>query len=317
MKHLTFQNGDKMPAVGLGTWKSDPGDVFNAVIEAIKAGYRHIDCAYIYGNEAEVGQAIEKVIADNILKREDLWVTSKLWNDSHRMDQVEPALQKTLKDLNLDYLDLYLVHWPVALQHGITYPKKPGDFQSLDQVPLVDTWRGMEKALKDGLTRHIGVSNFSIGKIDHLMKMGSVRPEMNQVELHPYLQQNDLLEFCRSHNIHMTAYSPLGSRDRPDSAKRDDEPDLFEVPTIKKIADKHDCTPAQVLIAWHVNRNTAVIPKSVNPQRIRENLAAGDIDLDADDMRKIADLDRHYRFIDGSLWAMDGNSYSLQSLWDE
>lgn len=316
MKNLTFKNGDKLPAIGLGTWKSDPGDVFKAVIEAIKAGYRHIDCAPIYGNEAEVGQAIEKVVADQLLKREELWVTSKLWNDSHERDQVIPALKKTLKDLNLDYLDLYLIHWPVALEPGVSFPKKPEDFKSLKEVPLIETWKGMEEALDEGLTRHIGVSNFNQRKIETLLQKGSVKPEMNQVEMHPLLPQKDLVEYCNKHGIHSTAYSPLGSRDRPAKAKSDDEPNLFEVPVIVDIAEKHDCTPAQVLISWAIHRGTAVIPKSVSPGHIRQNLEAVDINLDTEDMNRISELDKEYRYIDGSLWAMEGSPYTLEGLWE-
>ncbi len=317
MKNLTFTNGDKLPAIGLGTWKSAPGEVFNAVIEAVKTGYRHIDCAAIYGNEAEVGQAIEKVVADQVLRREELWVTSKLWNNAHRRAQVRPALEQTLRDLNLDYLDLYLVHWPVVLKGDVTYPKKADDFLSLDEVPVAETWQGMEAVLKKGLTRHIGVSNFSAKKIDALLRTAAVRPEMNQVELHPYLQQRDLLEYCNSQGIHVTAYSPLGSKDRPERLKKENEPSLLDNPTIKEVAGKHDCTPAQVLISWAVQRGTAVIPKSVNRRRIRENFAAEEVVLDTADMQAIRDLDKHYRFIDGSLWTMEGNPYTLAGLWDE
>jgi len=317
MKNLTFKNGDRLPAIGLGTWKSAPGEVFSAVIEAIKAGYRHIDCAAIYGNEAEVGQAIEKVIADQVLRREELWVTSKLWNNAHRLSQVRPALEKTLRDLHLDYLDLYLVHWPVVLKGDVTYPKKADDFLSLDEVPVAETWQGMEAALSDGLVRHIGVSNFSARKIDRLLRDAAVGPEMNQVELHPYLQQVDLLEYCQAQGIHLTGYSPLGSKDRPERLKRANEPSLLDNPVFADIARKHACTPAQVLIAWAVHRDTAVIPKSVNPQRIQENFAAGALQLDEGDMRSIGQLDKHYRFIDGSTWAMEGNPYTLAGLWDE
>lgn len=315
MKNLTFQNGDQLPAIGLGTWKSQPGEVFNAVIEAVKAGYRHIDCAHIYGNEPEVGRALEKITAERILRREEFWVTSKLWNNAHGGDEVLPALKKTLTDLNLDYLDLYLMHWPVALQPGVGFPKRPEDFRSLEEVPLIDTWRAMEEALRQGLVRHIGVSNFSIANLDHLRQHAVIAPEMNQVELHPCLPQNDLLAYCRKHGIQVTAYSPLGSRDRTPDRKKPDEPDLLRLPTIVDIARKHGCTPAQVLIAWHVHRGTAVIPKSVTPGRIRENLAAAEVALDKEDMRAIAAVDRPYRFIDGTLWTREGSPYTLEHLW--
>jgi len=316
MKHLEFKNGDQMPMIGLGTWKSDPGKVFDAVIEAIKAGYRHIDCAAIYGNEAEVGQALEKVIADQVVKREDLWITSKLWNDSHRKEHVMPALKQTLKDLNLDYLDLYLIHWPVALKHGTSFPKSPDDFISLDEAPLSETWTALEECAKEGLTRHLGVSNFNSEKIEEVKKNANIQPEMNQVELHPLLPQKRLLEYCKNNGIHVTAYSPLGSRDRPESAKKADEPNLFENDTIQEIADKHDCTAPQVLISWAVHRGTAVIPKSTTPEHIRQNFKSINVDLDREDMEKINDIDKEYRYLDGHLWTREGSPYKEEELWE-
>jgi len=304
-----------MPIIGLGTWKSKPGEVYDAVLTALKTGYRHIDCAPIYGNEAEVGNAIRDAISQGVLKREDLWVTSKLWNDAHRKKEVIPALKKTLNDLKLDYLDLFLVHWPVALKEGVMFPKDGDDFLSLEEVPVTETWQGMEAAVDEGLARHIGVSNFNLERVKHLVNNSRIQPEMNQVELHPFLPQSDLLDGCRDLGVHLTAYSPLGSKDRSSAIKKDDEPLLLEHPAVKRVADKRDCTPGQVLISWAVHRGTAVIPKSTNAGRIQENLKSAEVELSVEDLQFIAQIGPEYRFVDGSFWAMEGSPYSMADLW--
>jgi len=314
MKYLTFSNNDKMPAFGLGTWKSDPGEVKKAVEIAIKTGYRHIDCAAIYGNEKEVGEGIAQCIKEGVVKRDELWVTSKLWNDSHKKEHVKPALEKTLKDLQLEYLDLYLIHWPIAFKHGTSFPENGDGFLSLDEVPITETWEGMESVKQEGLTKHIGVSNFSEDKLKELINTGTP-PEMNQVELHPHLQQKTLIDFCHNNNIQVTAYSPLGSMDRPENMKKDNEPVPLKHEVIQSIADKHGCSPAQVLIAWALARNTAVIPKSTNEGRIKENFKAQDISLTDEDMEAIKKLDRGERIIDGSLFVTDDGKYTLESIW--
>jgi len=306
-----------MPALGLGTWKSDPGEVYKAVREAIKMGYRHIDCAMIYQNEAEIGQAFSDAFKDGDVKREELWITSKLWNNAHIKDDVQPALENTLKDLQLDYLDLYLIHWPVALKPGVGFPSSEDDFLSLKEVPTAVTWSGMEECNKAGLAKHIGVSNFSIKKIKELLTVCDILPEVIQIELHPFLQQNDMLDYCNEENIILTAYSPLGSTDRPPQFKAPDEPSLFENPTIVDIANANGVSSAQVLIRWAIQRGTSVIPKSVNPGRMKQNLDAASLELSDEDMKKIARLDFNGRFIVGAFWNAPNLGYTLETLWDE
>ncbi|WP_103030402.1 aldo/keto reductase [Salinibacter altiplanensis] len=317
MQSISFANGDEMPMVGLGTWKSPPGEVYKAVKTALEAGYRHVDCAPIYKNEHEVGNALRDSFDAGTASREDVWVTSKLWNDNHHPDNVRPALEQTLDDLQLDALDLYLIHWPVALAHGVDFPESPDDFVSPEEVPLTDTWAAMEALKEDGLVRHIGVSNFSVPTLQLILDEGEVRPEMNQVEMHPYLPQPDLVSFAKSQNIPITAYSPLGSGDRPDAMKADDEPTLMANPTINEIADAHGVSPAHVLLQWGLNRGTAVIPKSTTPAHIEDNLAAADLDLSTDELQTIDTLDQNYRYLAGAAWTMEGSPYTQAGLWGE
>jgi len=317
MLTVSFANGDAMPQLGLGTWKSEPGQVSAAVREAIRLGYRHIDCASVYGNEPEVGQAIRAAIDDGEVSREQLWITSKLWCNALGREHVEPALRRTLADLQLDWLDLYLIHWPVPIRPGVAFPTSAQDLLPPDDALIRSTWEGMEAVLEAGLTRHVGVSNFSSRKLHDLLDHCRIKPEVNQVELHPLLQQPSLVADCTAEGIHITAYSPLGSLDRPAAIKAADEPVLLENPVIAAIATERGCTPAQVLLAWHLQRGISTIPKSVSPARLRENLAAAEIELPQADLERIAALDQHTRLVNGAFWLLEGGPWTLQSLWDE
>ena len=303
--------------LGLGTWKSAKGEIYQTVRKAIEIGYRHFDCALIYGNEHEIGQAISDAMGNKEVTRNELWITSKLWNNRHKKADIQSAIEITLDSLKLDYLDLYLIHWPVALVNEANYPQNGSDMVDLKHIPLTETWQGMI-ALKDKqLTKHIGVSNFSIKKINQLIADTGVCPEALQLELHPFLQQNKIIDFANANNIVITGFCPLGSADRPANRITAGEPKLFENKTILDIARDKGTTPAQIMLAWAVNRGTSVIPKSVNAERLKENLEAADMGLWASEMQKINDLDQHYRYIKGDFWCLEGSGYTVENLWDE
>lgn len=315
MKTLNFRNNDKIPAIGLGTWKATGEEVKKAVKEALLAGYRHIDTAAIYQNEIEIGQALKEVFNKGKIKREDVFITSKLWNDAHGKGEVIPALQESLKRLQLDYLDLYLIHWPVSFVSGVLFPQKASEYIPPEKSPILTAWSQMEQAKSDGLARHIGVSNFSVKKLKDLISKAKTKPEMNQVELHPLLQQNALVDYCASQGILITSYSPLGSGDRTPEMKGTDEPNLMSLDIITNIAKKHAISTAQVLISWHLHRNCSVIPKSASANHIKANYEARLVKLDTDDMKKIASLDKNYRFITGKFFEMPGSGYT--NIYDE
>lgn len=317
MKEVVLNNGNSIPAIGLGTWLSEAGQVYNIVKEAIKRGYRHIDCAACYGNEKEVGQALKEVLQEGIVKRSDLFITSKLWNNAHEQHQVVPALKQTLADLQLEYLDLYLIHWPVCFKATVAFPESISDYVSLDDIPIAETWLGMESAVELGLTKSIGVSNFSSLKIEKLLETAKIKPVMNQVEVHPYFAQNELVKYCHEKNIQITCYSPLGSSGRPDNMKASDEPSLLENPVITSISKELDCEPAQVILSWSLSRGLVVIPKTVTPARASTNLNSSEIKLTDVQTEKINKLNSGFRYVNGSFFTPAGGPYTLANLWDE
>ncbi len=308
MKQIILPNEVTMPTLGLGTWKAQGQNLVKSLLEAIKMGYRHIDTAMIYNNEVEVGQAIAMAINMDLCNREDLFVTSKLWNDRHQPEEVLPALEASLDRLKLDYLDLYLIHWPIAFKSGVVLPESSKDYLPLSQAPLVDTWRAMQQAQKTGLTRAIGVSNFTVRHLE-LLKECDNMPAINQVEMHPLLTQNTLRAYCHKHGIALTAYAPLGSTDRASAMKSSDEPNLFEVEGIRAMAQKYNCTPAQLLIAYHISRGDSVIPKAVQIPHLSDNLQASDIRLSDQDIDVISALNKDYRFINGHFFDCPEQGY--------
>ena len=304
--HLTLNTGAEMPVVGLGTWKADSGKVGEAVQYALtECGYGHVDCAWIYGNEKEIGGAFEKVFGSDKVKRDEVFITSKLWNSFHAKQNVAKACKETLSNLKLEYLDLYLIHWGLATPAGNSEPLDEKGVLITDNVPIRETWEAMQELVKAGLVKAIGISNFTTAMILDLLTYATIVPAVNQIELHPYLQQTRLLEFCRHKSIAITAYSPLG-RPGAEPARsfllnRGGER-LVNDAVIVEIANHHNKTPAQVLLRWGMQRNTIVIPKSITPARIKENIHVFDFELSKEEMQAIAGLDIPERLVNPIEW---------------
>ncbi|KAJ5407644.1 Aldo/keto reductase subgroup [Penicillium cosmopolitanum] len=290
-KKVTLNTGAEIPQLGFGTWQSAPGQVGEAVYEALKAGYRHLDLATIYQNQVEVAAGIKRAYQDVPgLKREDLFITSKLWNSQHRPEVVEASLDACLAELELDYLDLYLVHWPVAFQKGESYfplvegsNVEGGDVIIDDGVSIVDTWKAMTK-LPKSKARAVGVSNHTIPHLEAIINGTGVVPAANQIERHPVLQSNDLIEYCQKKNIHITAYSAFGNNML-------NIPLLITRPEVKEVAESvskrtgTEVTGAHVILAWSQVNGGSVIPKSVTPSRIRDNFK--EVELTAEEIAKV------------------------------
>jgi alcohol dehydrogenase (NADP+) len=312
-----LNNGQSIPALGLGTFQVDPKNLPLAVEHALKVGYRHLDGAAVYNNEPTMGQILAKQFKKGALTRKDIFITSKLWNSAHHKDDVEQACDQTLKDLQLDTLDLYLIHWPIAFTRGISSPSKPEDFAAPDQLPYEETWEAMENLVEKGKVKSIGVSNFNQKKLEKILAYGRMTPAVLQIEGHPYLQQPELIDFCQEHDIHVTAYSPLGSPGRSKHLRHDNEPTLMEDDVILEIAKKHNATPGQVLIRWAIQRGTSTIPKSINPKRIEENFKSLSITLDEADIERIRQMDKQYRYINPQFFFQDGSPYSESWVWED
>jgi diketogulonate reductase-like aldo/keto reductase len=307
-----------MPAIGLGTFGSDhvtPAQVASAVKGAVAAGYRHFDCASVYSNEAEVGAALEEIQQGGV-KREELWITSKLWNDKHAEDDVIASCRKSLADLRLKYLDLYLVHWPFPNFHppGCDVTSRSADATPYIHENYMKTWRKMEELVDFGLVRHIGTSNMTIPKLKLVLQDARIKPAVNEMELHPHFQQPELFRFVVESGIQAIGYCPIGSPGRPERDRTPEDTSPTEDPVILKIARRHSLHPAVVCIKWAIQRGQTPIPFSINNYAANLNGVVA-APLTDDEMREIAAIDRNCRLIKGQvfLWK-DGQTW--EDLWD-
>jgi alcohol dehydrogenase (NADP+) len=315
----TLRSGATMPAIGVGTFGSDHVDhatVARSVGTALELGYRHIDCASVYRNEPEIGDVLRKTIAGGWL-RDELWISSKVWNDQH--DDVAAACEQTLTDLGLEYLDNYLVHWPFPNFHPphCDVDERNPNAVAFDIESFLATWRQMEALVERGLVRHIGTSNMTIAKLDLLLPEASVLPSVNQMELHPHLQQPELFGYLVEHDIEPIGFCPIGSPARPARDRTDDDSSTTDDPLIREIARHHGVHPATLCVKWGAQRGQTPIPFSTNPRNLAANLRAVTTNpLSDDEMRAIASADRNCRLIKGHvfLWKDD---QPWEDLWDK
>ncbi|WMV45115.1 hypothetical protein MTR67_038500 [Solanum verrucosum] len=304
IESFVLLSGHKIPAIGLGTWRAHNArdSVYTAIVEA---GYRHVDTAAEYGVQDEVGHGIKAAIHAGV-ERSALFVTSKLWCCDLSRERVRPALMKTLNELQLGYLDLYLIHWPFRLKDGASRPPKAGEVSDFDWEGV---WREMEKLVKDKLVRDIGVCNFTVKKLKKLLDIAQIMPSVCQMEMHPGWRNEKMLEACKKNNIHVTAYSPLGSR----------EIDLIHHPVVERAAGKLNKTPGQVLVRWAIQRGTSTIPKSDLSERIKENIKVFSWEIPELDFQAICDVPDQMRVLDGEelfVNTSDGPYKSVADIWD-
>lgn len=310
MNETTYKlaDGSSIPSIGLGTWKIDNKACPDVIQQAVEMGYRHFDCACDYGNEREVGKGLASAFSSGLCQRDDVWVTSKLWNTYHDPKHVRVACERSLRDLQLDQLDLYLVHFPIALEYvpfETRYP--PGWFFDPDHsepqmkpvsIPYLETWKAMEQLVEAGLVKRIGVCNLNVSLMRELLTGCEIRPVINQVEMHPFLQQAKLKRFCESEGIAITAFSPFGADSYLPLGMAGQDERILDNETVCQIATELERTPAQVVLRWGIQRETVVIPKSQSKDHLRENLSVFDFELSSVQMEQMSKLDRHRRFND-------------------
>lgn len=320
--HFTLYTGAKIPAIGLGTFGSDHASherIADAVKGAISVGYRHIDCASVYGNEYAIGPVLEEILNSGLIQREELWITSKVWNDMHGDGDVLRSCKKSLADLKLDYLDLYLVHWPFPNYHppGCSVKSRNPNAKPYIHESYMATWRQMEALVDEGLVRHLGVSNMTIPKMELLLRDARIKPACNEMELHPHFQQPELFDYTLKNDMVPIGYCPIGSPARPERDRTPDDTTDIEDPVIVEIAERRGIHPAVVCVKWAIQRGQVPIPMSTTPINYMANLVTTVTQpLIKDEMEAIESLDRNCRLIKGQvfLWK-EGQSW--QALWDE
>ena len=305
---MTHQSIESIPSIGFGLWKIANENCANVVYEAVKLGYRHFDSASDYGNEKEVGMGLKRAMEDGLCTREELWITSKLWNTFHHPDHVPAALQRSLEDLQLDYLDLYLIHFPIALEFVPFEERYPPEWffapeeinpqMKLARVPLADTWKAMENLKIKEIVKNIGVCNYSTGLLHDLMNYCQTPPDLLQIESHPYLCQENLIRLAKQYGLKVTAFSPLGSLSYVELEMAEQNESILDQEIVRVISKRLGCSPAQTVLRWGIQRGNSVVAKSVNVNRMAENLASSLIELTDEDMLAITNLDRGRRFND-------------------
>ncbi|GLT86137.1 hypothetical protein SLE2022_042990 [Rubroshorea leprosula] len=304
---ITLNSGFKMPIIGLGVWRMEGKDVRDLIINSIKIGYRHFDCAAVYRNEAEVGEALTDAFRTGLVKREDLFITTKLWNSDH--GHVLEACKDSLKKLQLDYLDLYLVHFPLATKHtgvGTTDAAldEDGVLDIDTSISLETTWHAMEDLVSKGLVRSIGISNYDIFLTRDCLAYSKVKPAVNQIETHPYFQRESLVKFCQKHGICVTAHTPLGGSTA--NTEWFGTVSCLDDPILQGLANKYKKSVAQIVLRWGIQRNTVIIPKTSKYKRLQENFQVFDFELTKEDMEVIKGIDRKYRTnIPAKFWGID------------
>lgn len=313
-------SGEEIPCIGLGTFGSDKYDadtVSEAVYGAIRTGFRLIDCAAVYQNEDRIGEVLKRVFDDGIVKREDLFITSKVWNDQH--EHVRESCEKSLKDLGLKQIDLYFLHWPFPNYHA---PGCDGDSRNPDSKPFsvdefMSTWRQLEALQKDGLVRYIGMSNMTIPKLEKVLPLCEIQPAALEMELHPSFQQPELFDYAKAHGMLPIGYCPLGSPSRPERDKAEGDIADMEMPEIRAIAEAHSIHPATVCLKWAVQNGQVPIPFSVKPAQYVSNLKCVTEDpLDDEEMAMIRKADQNCRLVKGQVFLWPGAA-SWELLWDE